>query len=93
MTDQPKPLWREIIADYTERDGVFLVTYVDAFQTDDPNEDGDNIARLIGVYVDGEPHVHVVFKNTDAQVDDKALAVIHQATLDMRVNLTPLGDA
>ena len=90
MTNQPK--WREIIADHIEEDGVFSILYVDAYKTDDENESGENIAQLIGVYQDGEPHIYTVFKNPDAQIDDMALTAIHQATLDMRLNLTPLGD-
>lgn len=91
MTNQPK--WREIIADHIEEDGVFSILHVDAYKTDDENENGENIAELVGVFIDGEPHVYTVFKNPDAQIDDMALAVIHQATLDLRINLTPLGDA
>lgn len=85
MTNQPK--WREIIAEHIEEDGVFSILHVDAYKTDDENESGENIAELVGVVIDGEPHVYTVFKNPDAQIDDMAVTTIKQATLELEAAL------
>ncbi|WP_078598598.1 hypothetical protein [Evansella clarkii] len=85
MSQQSK--WAEIRNDYIEEDGVFHVLHVDAWRTDDDNEETEVIAKLVGINKDGKSHIYLSYHNPDAQIDPYAKEVIQEADKLLREHL------
>lgn len=85
-----QPYWAEINHDHSEETsetGGFHVAYIDAYKTDDGDENGEVIAKVIGALIDGKPAVYVSYINVDARIDDAAQAHIAEATAEVEQEL------
>lgn len=62
--------WVEIKNDYIEEDGKFGILHIDAFKhyLDDHSE-GETIAKLVGVLINDDVHIHPVILNPNATSD------------------------
>lgn len=88
-TPDKQPIWAEIRNDYHEEENGFIVAHLDAWKTNDPNdENGEVIAKVIGARIDGQHQVYVTYQNVDAQVDETAQTIIKETERDIRKALS-----
>lgn len=84
-TPDNQPIWAEIRNDYHEYENGFIVAHLDAWKTNDPNdENGEVIAKVVGARIDGQHQIYVSYQNVDAQVDETAQSIIKETERDIR---------
>lgn len=80
-----KSKWGEISNNYIEdADEGFHVLHIDAWKTNDGNEEGVVIAKLIGIQKDDKPHVYLSYQDPEARIDPYAQEVIKEADKKLR---------
>ena len=82
--------WVDIRTDYIEEEGIFHVLHVDAWKTDDDDESGEVIAKLIGVNQNCEQHVYTSYLNHDARFDKYAQEAVKEGEKVLRTHLAAL---
>ena len=63
MTNKKTSVYKEIRTEHIEDDGVFHILHVDAWKTDDDDEEGTVIAKIIGVNLNGTFHHSVQYRD------------------------------
>lgn len=71
--------WSEIRNDFIDMNSNTLVVCVDAWLTDDDNEEGKTIARVIGKEMDNGIYYEVIYNDNDAITDEYAQEMIAEA--------------
>lgn len=77
-------LWGEIRNDFVEElDNGTLEMNIDAWKTDDDNEEGSVIAKIIGKKIDGEIEIEVFYIDEQARKDAYAQEVILEGVSEL----------
>lgn len=80
--------WAEIRADHWREENGFIVAAIDAWTTNNPEEEGEVIANVIGIVGhDNELYVHVDYHDARARIDHKANSVIQTTINTMKADL------
>lgn len=84
---QQAPRWAEIRYDHHEETDGFLIGFVDAWKSNDDNEDGRVIAQVIGAKINGKDSVYVAYCDPEARVDENANEAIAACALEVKAAL------
>lgn len=74
------PIWTRIHHDHHEETDGFIVGYVDAWLTNQEDEEGRVIAQVVGAIIDGKPAVYVAHCDPEARFDANAKAAVAECT-------------
>lgn len=80
-------IWSRIKHDYHEETDGFVVGFVDAWRTDDEDEEGRVIAQVVGAVIDNKPSTFIVHCDPEARFDQTAKAAIAACNADILTKL------
>lgn len=79
MFNTKQSFWSEIRNDYIDESDVkngFAEMVIDAYKTDDDNEQGESIAKILAIKTDNGVRTKVVYIDNIARIDNYAQEII-----------------